>query len=92
MNPTSTDVPVTEAIGTMAVLDMPSARTSSVEANPAFPHGPNAELLTARILIVDDEEPNVRLLERILTRARFENLRSTNRLARSRSHFCRIPA
>ncbi len=31
----------------------------------------------ARILIVDDEEANVRLLERILGRAGYENLRGT---------------
>lgn len=43
----------------------------------AVPIKAKPEFQTARILIVDDEEPNVRLLERILTRAGFENFRST---------------
>jgi signal transduction histidine kinase len=34
-------------------------------------------LHASKILIIDDEEPNVRLLERILTRAGFENFIST---------------
>ena len=38
-------------------------------ASVAFDH--------ARILIVDDEEPNVRLLERVLSRAGFDDLVAT---------------
>lgn len=37
------------------------------------------QLSTARILVVDDEEANVRLLERILERAGYRHVRSTTK-------------
>src|SRR5471030_2571216 len=42
----------------------------SIDAEPDAVH-------TCKILIIDDEEPNVRLLERFLTRAGFDNFIST---------------
>jgi signal transduction histidine kinase len=48
---------------------------------PHLPAAPAADAPDAvhacKILIIDDEEPNVRLLERVLTRAGFENFIST---------------
>ena len=38
----------------------------------------DAALESAKILIVDDEEPNVRLLEAVLRRAGYTDLRSTS--------------
>jgi putative two-component system response regulator len=38
---------------------------------------PTEEPARGRILIVDDQEPNVRLLERILQRAGYETIEST---------------
>ena len=42
-----------------------------------FTDAPPDALHACRILIIDDEEPNVRLLERVLARAGFENFIST---------------
>ncbi len=39
--------------------------------------GTNDTLLAARILIVDDKEPNIRLLERLLSQAGYTSVRST---------------
>jgi signal transduction histidine kinase len=42
-----------------------------------FPQADPDAVHSCKILIIDDEEPNVRLLERVLTRAGFENFIST---------------
>ncbi|MFN2509224.1 MAG: response regulator [Chthoniobacterales bacterium] len=64
---------VTNATGAMPTSNLPTAASlppiPGVDSDPA--------LQSARILIIDDEMPNVRLLERILERARFQNVRST---------------
>ncbi len=50
---------------------------SFVSMNPAPHDRPDQGLQASRILIIDDEEPNVRLLERILKRANYKDLKST---------------
>lgn len=58
---------------TDATLDLPARFSPPAAFADARPDPVHA----SKILIIDDEEPNVRLLERVLTRAGFDNFIST---------------
>jgi signal transduction histidine kinase len=50
---------------------------SFINVNPDPITGLSQGLQSSKILVIDDEEPNVRLLERVLRRAKYTNIRST---------------
>lgn len=59
-------------------MDLPSSKLGAQFGAPiTFDHGCSEAVRACRILIIDDEEPNVRLLQRLLAKSGFENFLST---------------
>lgn len=59
-------------------VESPSPELGSPPGPPAtYDHGCSEAVRACRILIIDDEEPNVRLLQRLLAKSGFENFLST---------------
>ena len=50
---------------------------SQFRASTSYDHGCSEAVRACRILIIDDEEPNVRLLQRLLAKSGFQNFLST---------------
>jgi signal transduction histidine kinase len=61
----------------MPMIESPQEIPASVRTQGVFAGAGQDALLACKILIIDDEEPNVRLLERFLTRAGFDNFITT---------------
>jgi signal transduction histidine kinase len=59
------------------MIESPQEIPASVRTQGVFAGAGQDALLACKILIIDDEEPNVRLLERFLTRAGFDNFITT---------------